>query len=179
MQLVLRTLLVLLSFGLSSAVFAATVLKLELDQLTKMADAIVVSQAVQVEHFMVEGRVFTRTQFRVEETWKGSAGKTFTIQQPGGRVGNLVTRVPGLPTFEKGEKNILFLEKNPRAPEGHFVVLGLEQGKFQLDGTNIKPRPDVHLHLINPNGTPAAPLTELPRTLDNFRETVANSGLIK
>lgn len=179
MQLALRSLLVLLSLLLSSAVFAATVLKLDLDQLKEKADAIAVSEVVAVDHFMVEGRVFTRTHFQVLETWKGGPLRTFVIQQPGGRIGNLVTRVPGLPTFEKGEKTILFLEKTPRTPEGYFVVLGLEQGKFQLDGTNIVPKPDVHLHLVNPNGTPATPVTNLPRTLDNFRETVANPSQVK
>ena len=74
----------------------------------------------------------------VEETLKGAARtKIIEIHQPGGRVGELVQRVHGYPTFKAGERAILFLTQTK---QGSFSVTGMFQGKYivEKDGGGIE-----------------------------------------
>lgn len=162
-----RFLLVLLALTLSFSAFAATVLKLDFDQLLKESDAALIATVVRVEPFKRESRVFSRIHFDVEETWKGETLKSFEIIQPGGRLGTIATRVPGMPEFEVGDRQILFLESR----NGQWVVLGLEQGRFLLDGDRVLSKDAVHLHLVTRDGEKTETV-EYPADLKSFKSKV-------
>lgn len=119
--------------------FATTVVKLELEELVKLSDVIVVADVRSVESFVDEGRVHTRIRLEVAERWKGSPGETVEIVHLGGRTEKLATVVHGMPAFRQGERVLVFLEKPKGHP--HYVVTGLSQGKFSLqmlpDGSTL------------------------------------------
>jgi hypothetical protein len=71
-------------------------------------------------------RIFTEFAFEVEEEFRGSGPRTFSIVQPGGRFGRVAQKAWGYPTFSAGEQLVLFLSSTPSGPQ----VVGLSQGVF-------------------------------------------------
>lgn len=157
----------------SVSAHAATVLHMDLKTLSKEADAIVVASVVDVQTEVREGRVFSKATFQTEEVWKGQPLDTFSIRYLGGRHGDLVTRVPGLPMFTEGSREILFLESHPRHKS--WAVLGLEQGRFVLDEDRVKRSPDAHLHPISNDGKPVK-MSEFPSDLKSFMAEVLGAS---
>lgn len=144
-------------FAASSA-GATTVLKLELEGLVANSDRIVVGNVQSVDSYRKDGKIFTKASVEVDETWKGDETdeKTITIHQPGGRMGDTVTRVFGMPDFRKKERVIAFLDERPGMPG--YVVTGLRQGKFTVavgpDGATEYAIPrvgDVQLLEVDPS----------------------------
>jgi len=111
---------------------ATTVVKLGLDGLTANADRIVVAEVQSIESVRRDGKITTDIRVRIERSWKGpsASGDTVTIRQPGGRVGDTVTRVHGMPRYREGERAVLFLESHDDADT--YSVVGLRQGKFHV-----------------------------------------------
>ncbi len=145
-------LLVLISAGVASA---TTVAKLTLEQLIEASDRIVVGEVESTEAFVRDGRVLTRIVVDVEDVWKGESTDEVEIIHLGGRTEKLATRVHGMPHFSVGERALLFLEQ-PKGHE-HFVVTGLSQGKYAIDGdgedAKIRPQLDAgSLVVRNPQG---------------------------
>lgn len=114
------------------------VLAMELPEITAVSDAIVVAEVMSSQAQFEEDHKAIRSevQLRVQESWKGQfLGKTRTIKvvQPGGVVGDLEMKVHGLPSFQVGEKAVLFLTARDKAhAEFGFVLTGLGQGKRRL-----------------------------------------------
>lgn len=73
------------------------------------------------------GRIFTRVELDVAETWKGAATNRFALVQGGGVLGDRWTKVSGGPEFRLGEEVVVFTVRNSR---GEAVTLDLAQGKF-------------------------------------------------
>ncbi|MFB6350998.1 MAG: hypothetical protein ABEK29_04305 [Bradymonadaceae bacterium] len=121
-----------------SSAAATTALKLDLQSLVANSNAIVLGDVTDVRSFKKDGRIYTDTTVRVDEAWKGDATDTVTIRHPGGRIGDTVTRVFGLPGFEPDERVVVFLRRaRASSSEGepqasHFTVTGLRQGKFRV-----------------------------------------------
>jgi len=91
--------------------------------------------------------VYTWTTVRVDESY-GPAAKEkpaqLVICQPGGRVGNRVCVVPGLPRYRDGEDVIVFLERRT-APQSakhaaEYMPVGAVQGKYTVtkDGLAVR-----------------------------------------
>ncbi len=76
------------------------------------------------------GLVVTLTTFEVEDRLKGEVGARHVIKQLGGQVGDLVRRVDGIPTFEPGERYVVFLYGVSAA--GFSSPVGLSQGRFEV-----------------------------------------------
>ncbi len=78
-----------------------------------------------------EGRIYTKIELQVKETWKGAAptAQRFWIVQAGGILGEVAEGIDGQEEFAIGEEVVLFLVLNAK---GEGVVLGLSQGKFQV-----------------------------------------------
>ena len=110
----------------------ATILfPLSIEELTSKAHVVlhgtVGSKSVQRDP---EGRIYTRIELEVTEAWKGQArGKSFTVVQGGGVLGEEIAAVDGQEEFSIGEEVVVFLVLNQRS-EG--VVIGLSQGKFKV-----------------------------------------------
>ena len=67
--------------------------------------------------------------FHVEDTLKGSAGATYTMQLLGGTVDGETMEVTDSPKFQVGDRDILFVEHNG----SQFVPLvGIMHGRFHL-----------------------------------------------
>ena len=110
---------------------ASTVLRLDLESLVANSEQIVLGDVVDRTSFEREGRIFTDIEVEVVENWKGTAHEeTVTIRHPGGRVGDVTTRVHGLPEFKLKERIVVFLETTPKLDA--FTVTGLRQGKFHV-----------------------------------------------
>src|SRR5436189_6466599 len=77
-------------------------------QMVQGADAIVAGSGINSYSQKVDGRIETVTTYSVHEVLKGSVENTIDIHEPGGRVGDQMTMIPGVPRFENGEEPILF-----------------------------------------------------------------------
>ena len=86
-----------------------------------------------------DGAVWTETRVAVTRTIKGTASETITIHEPGGILGDHLTKIFGAPEFTEGENVLLFLA--PSADAGKYRVMDLFAGKFgegkTLDGRRL------------------------------------------
>lgn len=118
---------------------ATTMIALDLDQLARFADAIVVARCDEVisgratrEGAQAEGPLVIRTQARFArlDSWKGAAPDEIRVVQPGGVDGQYSALVPGGAAFQPGRESVLFLQD---FRDGSWGVIGLFQGKLDLD----------------------------------------------
>ena len=111
---------------------STTVLKMGLEGLVANSDRIVVGDVESIESHRSDGKIYTETTLRIREQWKGedAESKTVTIRQPGGRVGDTVTRVYGMPDYRRHERIVAFLKQRPE--RAGYVITGLRQGKFSV-----------------------------------------------
>lgn len=114
----------------TSPAAATTAVQLDLEGLVANSNRIVVGDVAEVESFRRDGRILTDVTLEIEHNWKGEGPGVVTIRQPGGRIGDIVTHVPGTPTFETGQRVVLFLE--PKDNPDVCVTTGLSQGAFQI-----------------------------------------------
>ena len=107
---------------------------LTIEQLAARAEWIVRGKVTAIEVARdADGRLFTRIEGTVQESWKGS-GKP----APEGRCtwvaggGTLGTRIEGAEVqaqYRVGESLVVFLVRNPA---GEWVTVGLSQGRFEI-----------------------------------------------
>jgi hypothetical protein len=145
----LAALFLLLSATISEA---TTVERLTLEDLTLRAGAIVQGtvQGSQAHWDSAQRVILTTTTIQVSEAIKGRPPSVIQITTVGGRIGNSVLHVAGMPKFRPGETAILFAEQS-----GSFVtVLGLNQGKFSVTGGDAE---NSVSELSFPDGKPSRP----------------------
>jgi hypothetical protein len=143
-------------------------LRAELPELAQSADTIVQGTVRRMEsRWSGDGRrIVTDVEIQVVEAFKGQAGGSVLITQPGGRVGDIAQKVNGLASFTPGEEVVLFLV---RAGPQAFRVAGMAQGKYKVqrsaDGTQVLavPEPTGDTLLVDPNTR--QPTTSSPRSL--------------
>jgi hypothetical protein len=120
-----------LVFGVSPA-RATLALALELPQLTRLSDRVVLAEVLSVSSAWTASRdtIVSTIDLTVRETWKGplSPDGRLSLVQVGGQVGEVVVRVPGQAQFTVGERAVLFLRGEP----GSEHLVGLGQGKWPL-----------------------------------------------
>jgi hypothetical protein len=131
---------------------ATTAIQLDLESLVANSDRIVVGDVTEIESFRRDGTILTDVTIDVADNWKGDGPDTITVRHPGGRVGDLVTHVPGTPTFRTDQRIAIFLE---RRDEGIYVPTGLAQGAFRVvtgpDGATRFVVPEIgDLNLVSP-----------------------------
>ena len=80
-----------------------------------------------------DGRLRTRVEVAVDDTWKGPMESRVTVVQASGVLGERWVRVVGEPEFKPGEEVVLFLV---RTPAGDWAVAPLSQGKFSVTRDN-------------------------------------------
>ena len=116
---------------------AGIIEKLTLEQLTARADSILVGKVTDITvHKEGKGNIYTLVTLSMEQTIKGETGGKVVIRVPGGEVGGLVLMVTDTPSFQLGERAVVFLDKG----EGIFNVVGGFQGKFSIDENNMVSR---------------------------------------
>lgn len=115
---------------LASSAAASVVTAMSTEALVRASAAIVHAEVETVAVQVVAQEVETWVRLRVEENLKG-AGKrgTLTLRLPGGISETLVSRVHGIPTFEVGERVVVFATPTR---SGALTVTGLFQGKYRV-----------------------------------------------
>jgi hypothetical protein len=108
---------------------ATTLQRMTLEELTATAPYVVRVRCLAAESRFEEGEIWTLTTFEVLETMKGAIPRRITVRLLGGRAGNLVSTVDGVPRFQPGEELFLFLE--PASPSAYSVT-SWAQGTFRI-----------------------------------------------
>lgn len=176
---------------------ATTVQKMTVRDLAKKSETIVLARVEDESARQEAGskEIYTYITLRVLDGVKGSkangnskkptADEFITIRQLGGTVGNLISVVPGMPTFQKGEEVVVFLSAKDQA--GYPWVMGLQQGKYTVttDSDGFKQvRNDVDgLSTVDENGLrlDAKPAAEQPLAsfLDGIKTQLDVEGKVR
>lgn len=108
---------------------AATLQRLELEEMIEKSTAIVRGQ-VAGSYARVHGPViYTHYRIRVVERWKGADAAEVDVVVPGGVADGLRQRFPGAPKLAEGSEYILFLWTGS---SGLTNIMGLSQGVLNL-----------------------------------------------
>ncbi len=126
---VVAILLLIATTGVSQAA-ATTLMRMSLAQMARAAKLIVRARCVANSIVWDEGEIWTRTTFDVEESWGGPPGaRQIAVRLLGGSLGNITSRVSGIPRFQPGEDAVLFLEPSRN---GDFAIVSWQQGTFRI-----------------------------------------------
>jgi len=147
-----------------SSLYATTVRRLSLDDLVGKADAIVLGQVTDSHTDWTPDRklILTTYNFQVGERLKGSTPQTVAVTTVGGKIGNTILHVSGMPEFQPGENAILFLERSGV----YTTVVGLNQGKFRISNGEVS---NTISGLSFPDGASAGAV-KMP--LDEFKRQI-------
>jgi len=143
---------------------ATSVRRLTFEELIQTSNTIVEASVVDAHTYRSgDGKlILTSYTINVQENLKGSPGATLTVTTVGGRIGNTILHVSGMPVFQPGERAVLFLEK----AGAYTTIVGLNQGKFAISNGAVSNSADG---LTFPDGGPARPL-KMP--LDEFKRQI-------
>lgn len=152
---------------------ATTVQKFTLSDLAKKSETIVRATVEDQSARWDAGHkeIYTFITLHVLDAVKGAKGEnTITIRQLGGTVDNVVSTVPGMPNFKKGEEVVVFLSNKDSA--GYPWVMGLQQGKYTVttDANGVKHVRNeiVGLQTLSPNGKVDDAKTSTEQPLQSF-----------
>ena len=162
-----RLILVTTFFAITTLTcFATTVERLNLDDLVKKAHVIVHGRVRDARsHWSSNGRlILTTYTVDVEEAIKGRPGRVVDVTTVGGRVGDVILNVAGMPSFQRGEDAVIFLENSA----GMSTVVGLSQGKFSVQNGEVS---NITSGLTFPDGRSGAPLK---MRLEDFKRQIEN-----
>lgn len=108
---------------------ATTLARLRFEDLAKQATAVARLRCLGAESRWENGEIWTDILFEVVEQSKGMLPGFVTIRTLGGSVGNLHSRIEGVPAFRQGEEAYVFLWGREGEP---YRVLGWSQGTFRI-----------------------------------------------
>ncbi len=132
-----RLLLVLLLVGsIAPSARATLVDPPSIDTLVARADLVFAATVVDVRSQWREtrnGRVIMSTvTFDVFKDLKGTASPQLALEFFGGTVGKDMMRIEGMPTFVRGDRDVLFVRRNATAG---LPLVGLMHGRFRISRT--------------------------------------------
>lgn len=160
---------------------ASTFLALDQAELVAQADAVVQGRIVEVQSFWnpEHTAILTEAVLEVEDSVVGSAPAYVNLRTFGGQVGNYRIVAHGFPTFQLGERMVLFLEPEQ---DGAQRVLGYQQGQYRIreeQGKEIAvPTFDTGARVLRPDGSeaPAPRPVPLLQFKQQLRETAGRVG---
>jgi len=114
---------------LSPLAESTTLEQLSLTQLTSAAASVVHAKCTGNQALWHGGEIWTVTSFRVLGNWKGNSPREIHVWMIGGRVGPVLSYVPGAPRFRIGEEAVLFLEP---ARSGDLSITAWGEGTFRI-----------------------------------------------
>jgi hypothetical protein len=172
----------------AQAAFATTVQKLTLQELTKKSDSIVMARVDDAVASWDAGHkeIYTYITLSVLQPVKGNkGGTTITLRELGGTVDNVISIVPGMPSFTKGEEVVVFLTQKDAA--GYPWVMGLQQGKYSVttgkNGVKMVRNDLAGTELLTKDGkhvdSTSAPDMPLNAFIDGIKTTLDADGKIK
>ena len=125
-----KTLVLLALAPLAAGAAGATTLeRLSIQRMTTAAAVVARVRSVASAVRWEGGEIWTFTTFDVVEVWNGSAPPRITVRLIGGRAGELISTVQGVPRFRPGEEAVLFLEPSGASD---FTVVSWVQGTFRI-----------------------------------------------
>lgn len=114
--------------------------------------------------------ILTYTTFRVEKALKGPSVQEITLVTPGGQVGDLHQATIGIPVFEKGDQNVVFVKSTALGPTVAFFDQGTYQVTREGNERIVTPVPSSAVYVDEQRGMAVA--AEQPRTLAQFETEV-------
>jgi hypothetical protein len=97
--------------------------------------------------------IWTHHEVRVTGTYKGAAGSTVVLSEPGGVVGDRGMAIAGAVAYAAGEQVAVFLQ---RMPNGYLRTTGWAQGKFTVSASGLlRGAPSAGVELVRPGSGPA------------------------
>ncbi len=123
----------------AGAAQATTIVRLSVDEMTRIASDVVLGTCSSVESHWTDDHQQILTYVTVTDTraLKGRTSGSATFVQLGGRVGDDAMYTVGAPTFEVGEEVVVFLtrqsSKRQLAYNTDLWLIGLGQGKWRVE----------------------------------------------
>ncbi|MEO2196166.1 MAG: hypothetical protein ABGY72_08745 [bacterium] len=160
----------------------AQVIPMSFEEIVTAADTIVVAEAIDSRaQWVTSGAsraIITRVTFRVTDTLKGLDRLLLPLEFRGGTIGDVSYEVSGVPTFELGDRAVLFV----LAARVVSPIVGHMQGRFPIntapDGTDYVTLPDRRAFssvgqigspvLVSPTAIPTMTLTAFRDTIDQM-----------
>ena len=164
----------------AQATASVQVIQMSFAEIVDAADTIVVTEAIDSRaEWVTTGSsrvIMTRMTFRVTDTFKGTERFLLPLEFLGGIVGDVRQEVSGVPTFDMGDRAVLFaLGAQAASP-----IVGHNQGRFPItvapDGTDYVTLPDRRaFSAVNQVGAPitVSPVPVPTMTLAAFRAEIA------
>lgn len=160
---------------------ASTFLYQSQAELVTRAEAVVQGRIVEVHSFWnaEHTAILTEATLEVEDTVVGAAPAYVNLRTFGGQVGNYRIDAHGFPTFQLGERMLVFLEPEQ---EGAQKVFGYQQGQFHIRGEQGKemavPAFSTGSRVLRRDGTqvPAPKAMPLSQLKQQLRETAGRVG---
>lgn len=146
------------------------------DEKVDQAASIIVGRVVSQESSWDANRqrILTRSKIAVEKTLKGSPAREITIVTPGGTVGDIAQDYVGVPRFQTGDENVVFVRETGAGP----TVLFFDQGAYRVAKNDSGERivmPLVSSAVLGDVQRGAAAAPESARTLRDFEQSVRES----
>ncbi|HXT50298.1 MAG TPA: hypothetical protein VN811_04605, partial [Thermoanaerobaculia bacterium] len=158
----------------------STFLHMSRAELAAKASSVVLGNVLSVESFWTKsGRIIvTEAMVEVEDAVLGEAPSVVRVRTFGGTVNGYTVEAHGFPTFEKGERLLLFLEQDKADPDA-TRVLGYQEGMYRVAmdkaGREVAhPTVDAGARLLTADGK-VAPV-QRPVLLDDLRGEVRELG---
>jgi hypothetical protein len=114
---------------LAIAANATTLSRMRFEELAGQATAVARLRCLGVQSRWENGEIWTETRFETLELNKGQLPSVVSVRMLGGSIGNLHSRIEGVPAFRPGEEAYIFLWGHEGEP---FRVLGWSQGAFRI-----------------------------------------------
>ena len=148
----------------------------DFEEKVENAAAIVVGKCVSQQSKWDAGRewILTYSTFNVEKVLKGQHTQQITIVTPGGTIDNITQDIIGVPKFQPGEENVVFVRNSQAGP----TVAFLEQGAYRLQKNDRGDRivePSVTSAVLVDTGRGTAVRPESPRALRDFEGAVRDT----
>jgi len=122
--------LLALLLGLGRAANAMVVMQRDFPELVALAEQIAVGTVTDIkEGADPSGAPATYVTFSDLTVLKGDVGDTLTLRFYGGESGGVVVRIADMPTFNLGERTVVFVAGNGQAV---CPLVGVWQGRFHV-----------------------------------------------
>ena len=160
---------------------ASTFLYQSQAELVSQAEAVVEGRIVEVHSFWnaEHTAILTEATLEVDDAVVGAAPAYVNLRTFGGQVGNYRIDAHGFPTFQLGERMLVFLEPEQ---EGAQKVLGYQQGQFRIRGEQGQemavPTFTTGARILRRDGTeaPAPKAMPLAQLKQQLRDTAGRVG---
>ena len=108
---------------------ATTLERLSMDQIISKSTYIIRAKILGGAGTVSNRSIYTKYSLQVTESLKGPEAASLEVLVPGGTASGMSQSIAGAPKLIIGNEMVLFLWK---APKGHLMVIGMQQGAFDL-----------------------------------------------